>query len=394
MMKKTLVTALAVAGATMGSQAVAWDEGSLLVWINSDKGYNGLQAVGDNFASDTGVAVKVETPDSVTEKFQQEAAIGKGPDIFIWAHDPFGNWAKSGLISPVEPSKDVFKALNESFWGAVSYNGQYFGYPIAVEGPTQICNADIVKKPFKTIDDVKKAAPGLAEQGKKALMWDYNNTYFTYGFLTSEGGFAFENVDGVYNAKVTGMNNEGTIAGAAMIKDLIDSGVMPEGVDYGVFDSAFKAGEVACVINGPWAWADYEKAGIDMVLGPYPKVSKSGKPKAFTGVLSAAVNASTPNKELAIEFIEGYLLQEEGLTLVNDDRALGGVTHKKFMKTLAKENDTLADAYKVWQTSEPMPNIPEMGTFWTNMGPALTAITQGRQSVEDALNDAAARITK
>jgi maltose/maltodextrin transport system substrate-binding protein len=393
MMKKTLVTALAVAGATMGTQAIAWDEGSLLIWVNSDKGYNGLQAVGDNFAADTGVAVKVETPDSVTEKFQQEAAIGKGPDIFIWAHDRFGDWAKSGLISPVEPSKDVMKALDDSFWKAVNYNGQTFGYPIAIEGPTQICNADIVKKPFKTIEDVKEAAPELAEQGKKALMWDYNNTYFTYGFLTAEGGFAFENVDGVYNPKVTGMANEGTVAGAAMIKDLIDSGVMPEGVDYGVFDAAFKAGEVACVINGPWAWADYEKAGIDMILGPYPKVDK-GTPAGFTGVLSAAVNASTPNKDLAVEFLEGYLLQEDGLALVNDDRALGAVTHKKFMKTLAKENDTLADAYKVWQTGEPMPNIPEMGAFWSNMGPALTAITQGRQSVEDALNDAAARIVK
>ena len=346
-----------------------------------------------NFAADTGDAVKVETPDSVTEKFQQEAAIGKGPDIFIWAHDRFGDWAKSGLISRVEPSKDVMKALDDSFWKAVNYNGQTFGYPIAIEGPTQICNADIVKKPFKTIEDVKEAAPELAEQGKKALMWDYNNTYFTYGFLTAEGGFAFENVDGIYNPKVTGMANEGTVAGAAMIKDLIDSGVMPEGVDYGVFDAAFKAGEVACVINGPWAWADYEKAGIDMILGPYPKVGK-GTPAGFTGVLSAAVNASTPNKDLAVEFLEGYLLQEDGLALVNDDRALGAVTHKQFMKSLAKENDTLADAYKVWQTGEPMPNIPEMGAFWSNMGPALTAITQGRQSVEDALNDAAARIVK
>ena len=151
MMKKTLVTALAVAGATMGSQAVAWEEGSLQVWINADKGYNGLQAVGDTFEADTGIPVTVETPESVTEKFQQEAAIGQGPDIFIWAHDRFGDWAKSGLIAPVEPGDDVLNALDDAFWGAVKYNGQFFGYPIAIEGPTQICNADIVKKPFKTI---------------------------------------------------------------------------------------------------------------------------------------------------------------------------------------------------------------------------------------------------
>lgn len=393
MMKKTLVTALAIAGATMGTQALAWEEGSLLVWINSDKGYDGLQAVGNTFEADTGVAVKVETPESVTDKFEAEAAIGKGPDIFIWAHDRFGGWAKSGLLAPVEPGKDVRAALDDAFWGAVGYEGKTYGYPIAIEGPTQICNADIVKQPFASLADVKAAAPGLAEQGKKALMWWYNNTYFTYGFLTAEGGYAFENVNGTLDPKSTGVNNAGAQAGAAAILDLITSGALPQGVDYGVFDSAFKAGEVACVINGPWAWGDYEKAGIDMILGPYPKVG-NGTPKGFTGVLSAGINASSPNQDLAVEFLEGYLLTEDGLATVNADKPLGAVTHKAFMKTLAADNKTLSDAFAVWQAGVPMPNIPETNKFWSAMEPALTAITQGRQSVEDALDDAAALIVK
>lgn len=393
MMKKTLVTAIAVAGMAIGTQAMAWEDGSLLVWINADKGYNGLQKVGDWFAEDTGVAVSVETPDNPTEKFQQEASIGNGPDIFIWAHDRFGEWAKAGLIAPVEPGRDVERALDDSFWGAVTYNGDVVGYPIAVEGPTQICNADLVSQPFRSIQEVKEASADLASQGKNALMWDYNNTYFTYGFLTAEGGYAFENTDAGYDAKSTGVANAGAKAGAAMIKDLIDSGVMPQGVDYGVFDAAFKAGDVACVINGPWAWADYEKAGIDMLLAPYPKVGQ-GTPAGFTGVLSAAVNASSPNQDLAVEFIEGYLLTKDGLGMVNDDRALGAVTHKEFMRDVASQNELVADAFKVWQAGEPMPNIPEMGAFWSNMETALTSITQGRQGVDEALEGAAALIVE
>jgi maltose/maltodextrin transport system substrate-binding protein len=35
-----------------------------------------------------------------------------------------------------------------------------------------------------------------------------------------------------------------------------------------------------------------------------------------------------------------------------------------------------------------------MGAFWSSMGPALQNITSGRQSVEDALNAAAQRITR
>ena len=54
----------------------------LLVWINGDKGYKGLQKVGDEFAKLSGVKVIVEHPEGATDKFQQSTGAGKGPDIF------------------------------------------------------------------------------------------------------------------------------------------------------------------------------------------------------------------------------------------------------------------------------------------------------------------------
>ena len=41
---------------------------------------------------------------------------------------------------------------------------------------------------------------------------------------------------------------------------------------------------------------------------------------------------------------------------------------------------------------EPMPNIPEMGKFWSAMASALENITNGRQSPKEALDSAAARM--
>jgi maltose-binding protein MalE len=52
----------------------------LLVWINNDKGYTGLQKVGDAFAKASGVEVTVQHPEAVPDKFQQSAGAGKGPD--------------------------------------------------------------------------------------------------------------------------------------------------------------------------------------------------------------------------------------------------------------------------------------------------------------------------
>ncbi len=82
------------------------EEGKLVIWINGDKGYNGLAEVGKKFEKDTGIKVTVEHPDKLEEKFPQVAATGDGPDIIFWAHDRFGVmhnpacWRKSRLIKP------------------------------------------------------------------------------------------------------------------------------------------------------------------------------------------------------------------------------------------------------------------------------------------------------
>ncbi len=389
-MKSTIKTIALGAAILLASTSLssAFEEGKLLIWINGDKGFNGLQAIGDKFKEELGIEVVVEHPESVTDKFQQSAATGDGPDIFIWAHDRFGEWAAAGLIAPVEPSAEVKDGIFDFAWDAVSFDGKTWGYPIAVEAVGLIYNKDLVPTPPATFEEI---ASMKLPDGVKPILWDYNNTYFTMPMLMANGGFAFEkNAEGSYDASVTGVNNEGAKKGAAVLRKLIDDGIMPSGVDYGVMDAAINKGEVAMVINGPWAWANLKTSGINFAVAPIPSID--GQPsKSFVGVMGATVNAATPNKDLAIEFIENYLLADEGLKTINDDVPLGAVTDKTFAETLSGDVNvaaTLANA----QNGIPMPTTPAMGKFWAAMGPALTNITSKAQTVDEALDDAAKRI--
>ncbi|MCU7376368.1 extracellular solute-binding protein [Paucibacter sp. O1-1] len=88
----------------------------LLVWINGDKGYNGLQQVGDAFTRASGVTVVVQHPEAAPDKFQAAAAAGKGPDIFCWPHDRTGEWARAGLIVPVHTGRAVRDAIDPAAW--------------------------------------------------------------------------------------------------------------------------------------------------------------------------------------------------------------------------------------------------------------------------------------
>ena len=378
------IGALFLASATGAS---AFEDGKLTVWINSDKGYNGLQKLGDKFAEELGVEVTVEHPEAVTDKFQQAAATGQGPDIFIWAHDRFGEWAAGGLIVPVEPSQAVKDNIFPFAWDAVTLDRKTWGYPIAVEAVGLIYNKALVPTPPKTMEEiVDMKIEGVASP----IMWDYNNTYFSFPLLMAGGGFAFEKKEGSYDPTTTGVANAGAIAGASIIKDLIDKGAMPKGVDYGVMDAAMNKGDTAMVINGPWAWSNLKTSGIDFAVAPIPSVA--GQPsKSFVGVLAATINAASPNQDIAREFIENYLLSDEGLKMINDDVPLGAVASISFSKQVEGDPNiaaTLANA----QNGVPMPSIPEMGKFWAAMGPALTSITNGQSSVEDALKGAETRI--
>ena len=145
------------------------EEGKLVIWINGDKGYNGLAEVGKKFEKDTGIKVTVEHPDKLEEKFPQVAATGDGPDIIFWAHDRFGGYAQSGLLAEITPDKAFQDKLYPFTWDAVRYNGKLIAYPIAVEALSLIYNKDLLPNPPKTWEEIPALDKELKAKGKSAL---------------------------------------------------------------------------------------------------------------------------------------------------------------------------------------------------------------------------------
>ncbi|AOY00892.1 maltose/maltodextrin ABC transporter substrate-binding protein MalE [Jeongeupia sp. USM3] len=383
---------VAVAGALCAPAAVAAEPGKLLIWINGDKGYKGLAKVGEGFTRATGVQVVVERPEDAANKFQQAAAAGKGPDIWIWAHDRLGEWKTAGLLSPVTPGKKVRGEIDDLGWKAFTSGGKTWGYPISIESVALIYNKALVPVPPKSFDEVIAIDKKLAAQGKKAILWDFTNTYFTWPLLGAGGAYPFkQRADGTYDPANTGVNNAGAVAGVDTLMKLINGGVMPKSASYADMDAGVNQGKVAMMITGPWAWDNLKKSKINFGVAPIPAVN--GKPGApFVGVMGAMISQASPNKELAVEFIENHMLTLKGLKTVNADVPLGVPANKAFYNELKADPNiqaTMASA----KNGGPMPNNPEMGKFWSTMESTLKNVTQGRQGVKAGLDAAAARIT-
>jgi maltose/maltodextrin transport system substrate-binding protein len=371
--------------------AVAQPAQRLLVWINGDKGYNGLQRVGDAFEKVSGVKVVVQHPEGAPDKFQAAAGAGKGPDIFCWPHDRVGEWAKAGIIVPVKPSRAIREGIDDSAWKAFTYNGKLWGYPLAIETIGLIVNKALVPRIPETFEEVIALDRTLSAQGRKAILWDYNKTFFTWPLLAGAGGTVFAaRPDGTLDTTQVGVNNAGALQGAEMLARLIREGVMPKGARYSDMEAQFASGKVAMMISGPWAWDNVRKSRIDFAVAPIPRVG-SAPSRPFVGVLGCMITAPSRMKDVAREFLEHHVLQVQGLKTISADVPLGTPANKAYFAELANDPAiaaTMANA----RAGEPIPNIPETGRFWPAMDAALEAITQGRQSPKAALDGAAARI--
>jgi maltose/maltodextrin transport system substrate-binding protein len=377
-------------------QAFAWTDGELLVWIGGDKGYRGLAEVGKKFEKDLGVPVKVETPDGLTDKFQASAQAGKGPDIVFWAHDRLGEWADSGLLKPLE-IKDDFKAnFIPMAWEAVTHNKQIWGYPVALEAISLIYNKKFVTTPPPAqLSEIPVFAKELQSKNPNviAIMWDYNTPYFSWPFLASGGGYPFKKINGGYDVNDIGINNDGAVKGLQAIVGLINAGVMPKGASYSVMDQKMNGGELAMMVSGPWAWSNLQKSGIDFEVAPLPGVDGNpGRP--FVGVLAALINRSTPNSDLAIQFIEKYVVTSDGLKTIDADVPIGVPALKTLSDEMAAKNPLIKTTYENAKNGDVMPNIPQMGKFWSSMATAFQIATNGQASPRTALDDAKKNMEK
>ena len=352
-----------------------------------------MAQIGQRFEEDTGIKVTVAFPEKLEEKFPKVAASGEGPDIIFFAHDRFGGYAEGGLLAEVKPSKEIEQGIVDFAWDAATYKGKKIAYPVAVESVSLIYNKALLPTPPKTWEEIPALNAKLQKSGKKAIMWPLRDgAYFTWPLLSADGGYAYKQVKDGYDINDVGVAKDGVQASLSFINDMIKNKVISADMNYSVSESEFAAGKVAMTINGPWGWANIDKAGIDYGVTTLPKFNGHAS-KPFVGVWVGGISSVSPNKELAVEFLENYLLTDQGLKSLNDDKPLGAVALKSFQK-LVDTDARIAATMDNAMNGEIMPNIPQFTTFWYSMKDALDNVVDGRQSVTEALKTAEKRMTQ
>ncbi|MEU9677581.1 MULTISPECIES: extracellular solute-binding protein [Streptomyces] len=324
-------------------------------------------------------------------KFKNAAQAGDGaPDVIrsevAWTPD----FANLGYLAPLDGTA-ALKNQDDFLKQAVAsteYEGKTYAVPQVIDSMGVFYN----KKMFKEagveapadLDDLKAVAKKIKDKtGKTGLYLRGDDPYYFLSFLYGEGG---DMVD-AGSKSVTIDKPEGVKAFKA-VKDLVDDGTAKTDASDGWENmmQAFKNGDVAMMINGPWAVAD-TLTGSEFTdkdnLGVAPVPAGSAAQGAPQGGHNLAVYAGSKNLDASYAFVE-YMTSVDSQATAAGELNLLPTRTSAYAKKEAVDSEIVGFFKPVVETAVERPWIPEGGSLFEPLRVEYTKVLTGQTTPEKA----------
>ncbi|MEV8002206.1 extracellular solute-binding protein [Streptomyces parvus] len=324
-------------------------------------------------------------------KFKNAAQAGDGaPDVIrsevAWTPD----FANLGYLAPLDGTA-ALKNQDDFLKQAVAstkYEDKTYAVPQVIDSMGVFYN----KKMFKEagveapadLDDLKTVAKKIKDKtGKTGLYLRGDDPYYFLSFLYGEGG---DMVD-AGSKSVTIDKPEGVKAFTA-VKELVDDGTAKTDASDGWENmmQAFKSGDVAMMINGPWAVAD-TLTGSEFTdkdnLGVVPVPAGSAAQGAPQGGHNLAVYAGSKNLDASYAFVE-YMTSVDSQATAAGELNLLPTRTSAYAKKEAVNSEIVGFFKPVVETAVERPWIPEGGSLFEPLRVEYTKVLTGQTTPEKA----------
>ena len=351
---------------------------TLTIWAD-DTRYAQVQTLAEDFTASSGVAVNVvkKSESDMDTEFTTQVPTGNGPDLIVMAHDKLGALVANNVVAPVDlgEAKSNFADVAVK---AVTYDGQTYGVPYAVESVALVRNNALTKDEPKTYDDMIASGKTTGVEYPFIIqMGDKGDPYHFYGFQTSFGAPVFNtNADGEYTSELA-MGGSGGTDFAKWLKAQGDAGVISPSITSDIAKQAFLDGKAAYTVTGPWNVAAFREAGMDVSVLPIPSAgSQAAQP--FVGVQMFYQSAKSTNTLIAKQFFN-YLATPVAQEKMQD---LGGRASAMPEVAAKSADQDVKDFSKVAESGALAPAIPAMGKVWSFWGTTEANIAKGAEEPE------------
>ena len=323
------------------------------------------------------------------------------PDVIVAAHDWTGELAANGLVVPLFPKKAIKKQFPKYALDAFSYGGRLYGAPYALENVGLVVNTRLVKVP-KTFAQLERSALAFKKKNANNIaiavpQGSGGDAYHMYPFFSGLGGYVFARArNGALLANKVGVANKVFLRNASLIDRWNREGLINSKVGYGEAKNAFLKGEAAFWITGPWETDALKAAGFPFRIIQMPKIKFRSVP--FLGVQGTMVTrfaASHGVESLAKDLVANEMMKASfqiDLEQANQRFPANTVAGKRVSDPVLKQFG------RAGLGGVPMPNIPQMGSVWAELGGAWVKATKGagatpaRSAFSTAARNIAAKI--
>jgi arabinogalactan oligomer/maltooligosaccharide transport system substrate-binding protein len=368
------------AGADKGAEPASG--GEVVIWAD-DKRAAVLSDFAGKFTGGFTLKVQAISKDQQTN-FVTASQAGKGPDIVVGAHDWIGNLVQNGAIEPVQLTDEQKAAFNPIAIKGVTFNGQVYGVPYAIENLALIRNTELAPEAPKTLDELVKAGKALKSSKKVSeilslQVGNNGDAYHIYPLYAAGGGYLFGTAEnGDYDPKDLGVAKPEAIAAFTKIQKLGEkgAGALKRSIQPENSISIFTSKKSAFLVSGPWAITDIKKAGIQYDIGPIPGFEEGKPATPFVGVQTFYVAAKGKNKALAQEFVTNHLTQPElAVALYQAEPRPPALTAA--LDQVKGSDPDLEKFLAAGQSGAILPAIPAMAAVWDPFGKAAAAVVGG-----------------
>ncbi|QHY95190.1 putative ABC transporter-binding protein precursor [Streptomyces sp. S4.7] len=342
-------------------------------------------------AKHKGVDVKyVNVPfGEAQNKFKNAAQSGSGaPDVIrsevAWTPE----FADLGYLAPLDGTaalKDEKDFVPQAA-ASTKYDGKTYAVPQVIDSLGIFYN----KKLFKdagvevpgTIDELKTVSKTIKDKtGKTGMYLRGDDAYWFLSFLYGEGG---DLVDA--EGKTVTVDSPAGVKAMEVVKDLVDSGAAKTDATDGWenMQAAFKGGDVAMMINGPWAIADTyagpqfkDKAN----LGVAPVPAGSAGQGAPQGGHNLGVYAGSKNLDASYAFVE-YMSSAESQAKITTELNLLPTRTSVYSQPDVAKNEIVGFFKPVVDKAIERPWIPETGSLFAPLVTEYTKVLTGQTTPE------------
>jgi len=290
--------------------------------------------------------------------------------------------AGADLIQPVPASTPPRRWLPEAA-GLAAHDGEAYGLPQAIDGLALLYDVERVRSagvpwPPQTVNDLVATAHRLTMDGKFGLSARIDGYWFL-AFLRAWGGDAIDPNSGAIGIDDISATNALTRFAALFGPGGVAPPPPPPGAEAPTAARRFRAGEVAVLVDGPWAVAELREGGRTLGVTPFPR-DPLGRPAApFGGQLFVVPRcARDPDGawQLAHALTDPELQAEWS-------RELGIVPTTA--EALERAGEFAQQFRAALQQTRPLPRHPITTEMFDDLTPAVAAVVAGDATAEEAL---------